>query len=264
VQDLSVRFGGVRAVDGLSLRADVRQITGIIGPNGAGKTTALDACCGIVEPQSGAIRVAGRDVRHMGGAQRARLGIGRTFQRGELFGSLSVLENVLLGHEAGLAGGNPISQVVGRRGDLAATREAAEDAMRLVGVSRLSNIQAGLLSTGERRLVELARVLVGSFDLLLLDEASSGLHGVEVDKFAEVIREVVERRGVGIVLVDHDMGLVRQVCDRVYVMDFGQLIFSGSTAEMLMSEEVRSAYLGKDTPSDPVVDATAERGGSRE
>jgi ABC-type branched-subunit amino acid transport system ATPase component/branched-subunit amino acid ABC-type transport system permease component len=264
INDLSVRFGGIRAVDGLSLTAGLAQVTGIIGPNGAGKTTMLDACCGMVEPFGGTIRVAGRDVQHMGVARRARLGMGRTFQRGELFGSLSVLENVLLGREAELAAGNPVSQVIPRRGDLAAERDAAEDAMRLVGVTELRNVQAALLSTGERRLVELARVLAGSFDLLLLDEASSGLHGGEVDKFARVVREVVDSRGVGIVLVDHDMSLVRQVCDRVYVMDFGQLIFSGSTEEMLLSEEVRSAYLGKAIPTGPAVDVAADGGSSRE
>jgi ABC-type branched-subunit amino acid transport system ATPase component/branched-subunit amino acid ABC-type transport system permease component len=261
VADLSVRFGGIRAVEGLSLTADVAHITGVIGPNGAGKTTMLDACCGLVPPFGGRIRVGGRDVQHLGTARRARLGIGRTFQRGELFDSLSVFENVLLGREAGLAAGSPVSQVVGRRGDLAAGREAAEDAMGLVGITGLRNVQAGRLSTGERRLVELARVLSGSFDLLLLDEASSGLHGGEVDRFARVIREVVDARGVGIVLVDHDMSLVRQVCDRVYVMDFGQLIFSGTPEEMLMSDDVRSAYLGRAVPGGPAVDVAVDGGG---
>ncbi len=261
VADLSVRFGGIRAVEGLSLTADLAQITGVIGPNGAGKTTMLDACCGLVPPFGGSIRVAGRDVQHLGTARRARLGMGRTFQRGELFGSLSVFENVLLGREAGVAAGSPVSQVVGRRGDLAAGREAAEEAIRLVGVTGLRNVQAGLLSTGERRLVELARVLSGSFDLLLLDEASSGLHGGEVDRFARIIREVVDSRGTGIVLVDHDMSLVRQVCDRVYVMDFGQLIFCGTPEEMLASDDVRSAYLGRAVPGGPAVDVAVDGGG---
>jgi ABC-type branched-subunit amino acid transport system ATPase component len=129
--------------------------------------------------------------------------------------------------------------------------------MRTTGISRLADVQAGVLSTGEKRLVELARVLTGSFDMLLLDEPSSGLHGAEVDRFGETLRLVVAERGVGIVLVEHDMGLVRQVCDDVYVMDFGKLIFAGPTAEMLSSEAVRAAYLGSEADAGPRPERTA-------
>jgi ABC-type branched-subunit amino acid transport system ATPase component len=115
-----------------------------------------------------------------------------------------------------------------------------------------------VLSTGEKRLVELARVLSGSFDMLLLDEPSSGLHGVEVDRFGDTLVRVVEERGIGIVLVEHDMGLVRRICDQVFVMDFGRLIFSGTTEEMLASEAVRSAYLGAEVDDAVVAGPVAD------
>jgi ABC-type branched-subunit amino acid transport system ATPase component len=239
------------------MSADLGRITGLIGPNGAGKTTTLNACSGFLRPSAGVVEVDGAGLRHVGVAARARRGLGRTFQRGELFNSLTVWENLVLGREAGLAGANPVAQVVGRPGDREATYAAAAAAMRTTGISRLADIQAGVLSTGEKRLVELARVLTGSFDMLLLDEPSSGLHGAEVDRFGETLRQVVAERGVGIVLVEHDMGLVRQVCDDVYVMDFGKLIFAGPTAEMLSSEAVRAAYLGSEADAGPRPERTA-------
>lgn len=261
VSDLSVRFGGVQAVDGFSMTADLGRITGLIGPNGAGKTTTLNACSGFVRPSGGTIVVDGRNMRRVGVAARARLGLGRTFQRGDLFDSLSVVENLVVAREAGLSGANPFAQVIGRRGDRAASYEAAEAAMRTTGIDRLADVQAGLLSTGEKRLVELARVLTGSFDLLLLDEPSSGLHGAEADRFGDVLLQVVAERGVGIVLVEHDIGLVRRVCDLVYVMDFGRLIFSGPTSDMIDSPAVRAAYLGSEqTPMQPSAATPSEVG----
>ncbi|MDT4936710.1 MAG: hypothetical protein QOG80_381 [Pseudonocardiales bacterium] len=248
VRDLGVRFGGVHAVDGFSMSAELGSITGLIGPNGAGKTTTLNACSGFVRPSGGLVEIDGTDLRRYGVAARARLGLGRTFQRGDLFDSLTVLENLIVAREAGLAGANPIAQVIGHRGDRDASHAAAFGAMQTTGITRFANVRAGVLSTGEKRLVELARVLTGSFDLLLLDEPSSGLHGAEVDRFGEVLVQVVAERGVGIVLVEHDMGLVRHVCDQVYVMDFGRLIFAGTVDEMLDSDAVRSAYLGSDAP----------------
>jgi ABC-type branched-subunit amino acid transport system ATPase component/branched-subunit amino acid ABC-type transport system permease component len=244
VRELGVRFGGVRAVDSFSMTAGLGQVTGLIGPNGAGKTTTLDVCSGFVRPTSGGVEVAGRPVRHVGVAARARRGLGRTFQRGELFSSLTVRENLVVGREAGLAGANPAWQVIGRPSDRDATEAAVAAAMETTGITRLADTQAGVLSTGEKRLVELARVLAGSFDMLLLDEPSSGLHGVEVDRFGDTLLRVVEERGIGIVLVEHDMGLVRRICDQVYVLDFGRLIFSGTTQDMLASDAVRTAYLG--------------------
>lgn len=256
VRGLSVRFGGVQAVRELSLIAPGNRITGLIGPNGAGKTTTFNACCGQVKPTQGQILLHGSNVSRTGPAGRARRGLGRTFQRVELFDSLTVRENVRLGREATMAGANPITQVFSGPKDSGQLDAAAESAMELVGISRLADIQAGLLPTGQRRLVELARTLAGPFDMLLLDEPSSGLNHDETGLFGEILLEVVRERGAGILLVEHDMALVRAVCEQIYVLDFGELIFTGSAEEMLVSDVVRDAYLG----SEAVV-AAAPQGG---
>ena len=183
----------------------------------------------------------------MGPAGRSRSGLGRTFQKGELFNSLSVRQNIVLGREAAMAGANPITQLVQRRRDRGVVQRAVDEAMELTGIGRLSDVQAGLLPTGQRRLVELARVLAGPFDLLLLDEPSAGLDGTETVQFGNVLSGVVAERGTGILLVEHDMALVRQVCAYIYMLDFGRLVFDGSPDEMLASDVVRAAYLGSET-----------------
>jgi ABC-type branched-subunit amino acid transport system ATPase component/branched-subunit amino acid ABC-type transport system permease component len=246
VADLAVQYGGVRAVDGVSLAAPMGRVTGLIGPNGAGKTTTFNACSGLLKPTAGVITLHGRDVTGIGPAGRSRFGLGRTFQKAELFNSLSVRENVELGRESSMAGANPLTQLVGSRRDRAVVRRAVDEAMELTGIGPLSDLQAGLLPTGQRRLVELARVLAGPFDLLLLDEPSAGLDASETVSFGNVLTGVVAERGSGILLVEHDMALVRQVCAHIYVLDFGRLVFEGSPTEMLNSDIVRAAYLGSE------------------
>jgi len=188
----------------------------------------------------------GRDVTGIGPSGRSRYGLGRTFQKAELFNSLSVRENVELGRESSMAGANPMTQLIGSRGDRAVVRRAVDEAMELTGIGPLSDLQAGLLPAGQRRLVELARVLAGPFDLLLLDEPSAGLDAGETVSFGNVLTGVVAERGSGILLVEHDMALVRQVCAHIYVLDFGRLVFEGSPTEMLNSDIVRAAYLGSE------------------
>jgi ABC-type branched-subunit amino acid transport system ATPase component/ABC-type branched-subunit amino acid transport system permease subunit len=244
VRDLSVRFGGVQAVNGVSLKAPAGRITGLIGPNGAGKTTTFNACSGLVRASSGQIVLHDTDVTREGTPRRARQGLGRTFQRTELFGSLTVRQNVAMGREASLAGANPLAQIFGSRHSNRLIYAAVEDALELTGTARIADAQAGVLPIGQRRLVEMARELAGPFDMLLLDEPSSGLDGHETEQFGQVLRTVARERGCGILLVEHDMTLVRQVCDYVYVLDFGQLIFEGTAEEMESSAEVRAAYLG--------------------
>jgi ABC-type branched-subunit amino acid transport system ATPase component/branched-subunit amino acid ABC-type transport system permease component len=245
IEDLRVRFGGLVAVDRLSLTSRVGRITGLIGPNGAGKTTTFNSACGFNHPSSGRITLNGdRDISQLGPARRARLGLGRTFQQMELFDSLTVLENVAMGREAALAGGNVLSQVVTRKVETADIRRSAAEAMELCGITSLASATANDLSTGQRRLVELARVLAGPFSLLLLDEPSSGLDRSETHHFGQILRRVLHQRNVGILLVEHDMSLVMDICDYIYVMDFGRLIFEGSPAEVQSSPAVRAAYLG--------------------
>jgi ABC-type branched-subunit amino acid transport system ATPase component/branched-subunit amino acid ABC-type transport system permease component len=259
VRDLAVHFGGVKAVQGVSLTARSGAITGLLGPNGAGKTTTFNACSGLRKPTAGHVYLHGNDVTRYGAAERARRGLGRTFQRAELFNSLTVWQNVAIGREAPLAGRNPLAQLAGSRRTRRLVEAAAREAMELTGTTRLASTQAGLLTVGQRRLVELARVLAGPFDMLLLDEPSSGLDGHETEQFGRVLKTVVETRGCGILLVEHDMTLIRQVCDQVYVLDFGQLIFEGTAHEMNESREVRAAYLGDFSTEDAVTeDAVTE------
>jgi ABC-type branched-subunit amino acid transport system ATPase component/branched-subunit amino acid ABC-type transport system permease component len=245
VRDLCVYFGGVKAVDDVSLRAATGRITGLVGPNGAGKTTTFNACSGLNRPNSGQIFLHGADVTRTGAAQRARQGLGRTFQRPELFNSLTVRQNVAIGREAAIAGGNPLAQVFGSRQAKREVSSVTDDALELAGIGAIADAQVGLLPIGQRRLVELARVLAGPFDVLLLDEPSSGLDPRETREFGRVLKDVVHERGCGILLVEHDMTLVREVCDHVYVLDFGSLIFEGTPEDMHRSEEVQAAYLGQ-------------------
>jgi ABC-type branched-subunit amino acid transport system ATPase component/branched-subunit amino acid ABC-type transport system permease component len=258
VTGLTVRFGGVHAVDNLTMTAPANDITGLIGPNGAGKTTTFAACCGLLRPSAGTITLHGNDVSHLGPSARARRGLGRTFQRVELFNSLTVRENVALGREASLAGGNPLTQMLSRPGDGAAVRTAVDEALALAGIEHLSNVQAGLLPIGQRRLVEIARVLAGPFDMLLLDEPSSGLNARETERLGDILLDVVGAGRAGVLLVEHDMALVRSVCQWIYVLDFGELIFAGTPADISSSEVVREAYLGSEAsgqaPLEPPLD----------
>jgi ABC-type branched-subunit amino acid transport system ATPase component len=244
VQSLVVRYGGLVAVDDVSLSVPRGRVTGLIGPNGAGKTTLFNACSGIVRPSAGRIVLDGADITRLPLARRPQLGLGRTFQRIELFDSLTVRENVELGREGVLAGSSPWRQLVARRSDRAAARDAASDALATCGLERVADRPAGVLPTGERRLVELARVLAGGFALLLLDEPSSGLDDAESDRFADVLTRAVAERDVGALLVEHHMRLVVSVCAYVYVLDFGRLLFEGEPAEVMSSDVVRAAYLG--------------------
>ena len=246
VEELRVRFGGLVAVDGLNLRVPTDRVTGLIGPNGAGKTTTFNACSGLLAPAGGRVSLDGRNLSKMGPARRAQLGIGRTFQQMQLFDSLTVRENVALGVEAKLAGTNPLRHLVPGKNDRRAVAAGADEAMGVTAIKDLADSPAAALSTGQRRLVDLARCLAGSHRILLLDEPSSGLDRRETERFGQVLKSIVAERKAGILLVEHDMSLVMKVCDYIYVLDFGRLIFEGSPKEVLASPEVRAAYLGRD------------------
>jgi ABC-type branched-subunit amino acid transport system ATPase component len=233
------------AVDELALTAEMGRITGLIGPNGAGKTTTFNACSGFNRPNEGSVILNGeRDITKLGPAARARLGLGRTFQQMELFDSMTVAENVALGREASLAGANVVSQVVTPASQRSEIRTRAGEAMAWCGISGLANTKAADLSTGQRRLVELARALAGPFSLLLLDEPSAGLDRQETAAFGQLLTRAVAERGCGILLVEHDMSLVMDICQYIYVMDFGRLIFEGTPDQIQSSELVQAAYLG--------------------
>jgi ABC-type branched-subunit amino acid transport system ATPase component/ABC-type branched-subunit amino acid transport system permease subunit len=244
VADLRVRFGGLIAVNGVTLRAEAGKITGLIGPNGAGKTTTFNACSGIVRPSNGQILLDDRNVSRFGMAHRARAGLGRTFQQMQLFDSLTVRQNTALGLEGGFAGANPLSHLVASPRSTRRVEAATEEALEVCGLMEFADAIVGDLSTGQRRLVELARCLAGPYHTLLLDEPSSGLDVRETEKFGEILQRVVRERGVGILIVEHDMSLVTSICDYIYVLDFGQLIFEGAPADVIDSPVVQAAYLG--------------------
>jgi ABC-type branched-subunit amino acid transport system ATPase component len=241
---ICIDYGGHRAVSDLSLSAQPGRLTGLIGPNGAGKTTTFNACSGLFRPSHGCIRLFGSDVTRVTAAGRARRGLGRTFQRMQLWNTMTVRENVGVGIEAGLAGVNAWRQFVARAGDRRRVAEAVDDALALCGLEGLAGRKVGALSTGQRRLVELARACASGFRLLLLDEPSSGLDPGETERLGEIVAGLVRDSGVGVLLVEHDMALVMSVCDYVYVLDFGQLIFEGTTTEVQASAAVQAAYLG--------------------
>jgi ABC-type branched-subunit amino acid transport system ATPase component len=248
VDQLTVRFGGLVAVDQVSWTAPAGKITGLIGPNGAGKTTTFNVCTGLLTPSEGRVHLEGEDITRLSPQARAQRGIGRTFQRMELYDSLSVLDNVRLGREAGIAASNPLRHLFARRDEVAEIEEAAREAIDLCRIGDIVDRQVGSLSTGQRRLVELARAVAGTYRILLLDEPSSGLDPSETGAFGDTLLAVVEQRGTGILLVEHDMALVMRICEHLYVLDFGKLVFDGPPKAVAESEIVRAAYLGSDVP----------------
>lgn len=252
VENLTVRYGGLVAVDQVGLVAAAGKITGLIGPNGAGKSTVFNACSGLVDPQVGDIRLDDNSIRRLGPPARARRGIGRTFQHMELFDSLTTRQNLQMGCEGAFAGWNPADHLVGRPGQQALISRRSEHALELCGLTDVADERVGSLSTGQRRLVELARCVAGSYSVLLLDEPSSGLDRIETERFGAILKRIVREQQVSILLIEHDMALVNSLCDYVYVIDFGKPIFEGTVREAQQSPIVRTAYLGESDTSGAV------------
>jgi branched-chain amino acid transport system ATP-binding protein len=247
VDDISVSFGGVQALGGVSLDVDAGAVTGLIGPNGAGKTTLFNVVTGFQRPNRGRVMMDGREITALRPHTRARLGLGRTFQRLELFGSLSARENILVGIEA-----RP-----GRADHDRHRRRAADEILERVGLGTVADRQADTLSTGRARLVELGRALATRPKLLLLDEPSSGLDQAETDTLGRLLTALAGE-GMAVLLVEHDVDLVMRVCDRVHVLDFGQIIAAGSPAEVQGDPRVQLAYLG----AEPGTELPAQDGGA--
>ena len=245
VKDVLVRFGGITAVNNASVSARGGAITGLIGPNGAGKTTFFNACTGRNRPESGTVMLGDQRLDGHGSANRAHRGLGRTFQRMELFESMSVEENVRTGPAAMFSSRRILGQLYSRPSETREIAMRSRNAMEQCGIAHLRRRTVGDLSTGQRRLVELARAIATPFRFLLLDEPSSGLDVSETEAFGRVLVEYVRDTGVGILIVEHDMSLVRDVCEQIYVLDFGKIIYHGTTEEALGSDLVRAAYLGE-------------------
>ena len=238
---IRVRFGGLVAVSDVSVQADRGEVVGIIGPNGAGKTTLFGAIAGTVRPEAGRVRFGGRDVTTWPSHRRARAGLGRTFQRLEVFGSMTVRENLEYATEAAALGASPLRLLQRRRHQ---RQDLVEDALATLGLDHVAGERAGDLPPGLARLVELGRVLCAQPSMLLLDEPSSGLDVAESAALAGHVVDAVRARGIGVVLIEHDMSVVMGICERLYVLDFGVCIAEGPTAEVATRVEVRDAYLG--------------------
>jgi branched-chain amino acid transport system ATP-binding protein len=245
VDRVSVRFGGHLAVSECSLRVEGGRVSGLIGPNGAGKTTTFNAICGVVQPSAGQVRLDGRDISGLGTHRRARLGIGRTFQRLEVFASLSVRENIQVGLEIRRSWSRrkaALPQYLADGGDPSPDAEV-ELILDRLDLGPLADEMVGSLPTGHARLVELGRALAARPSVLLLDEPASGLDDNETDTFGDLL-VTLAGNGLGILLVEHDVALVMRVCEHLSVLDFGQVIATGTPDEVRSNEAVLAAYLG--------------------
>ncbi|SEG91648.1 ABC-type branched-chain amino acid transport system, ATPase component [Thermomonospora echinospora] len=237
-RDISVQYGGVRANDEVCIEVGAAEIVGLIGPNGAGKTTFVDAVTGFA-PHTGTIELDGVRLDSVPAHRRRRLGLARTWQSGELFTDLTVAENLAVSVDPpGLRG---LVADLGRRRKRA--DEDIQEALSLVGLEAMAGRRPDELSLGRQKLAGVARALVGSTRVLLLDEPAAGLDTEESAEFGHELRRIAAS-GPGVLLIDHDMTLVLDVCDRVYVMDFGKIIASGAPSDVSSDAQVIAAYLG--------------------
>ena len=246
VADITVRFGGVTALEDVSLQAGTNEVVGVIGPNGAGKTTLFNVICGFVSPDSGSLTWSGQTLSGHRPHQLARLGIGRTLQSVGLFAGLTALENVMAGAHR-FRRSRLLSSTLGlprADRDEHELRHAAREALQRLGVADVADRHPGELPYPVQKRVALARALAGRPDLLLLDEPAGGLGEADMAELGATIREL--RNEMGVLLVEHHMDLVMSVCDRVVVLDFGRVIAEGTPDEVRANPAVLDAYLGVD------------------
>jgi ABC-type branched-subunit amino acid transport system ATPase component len=243
IRDISLRFGGVQALDGVVFDADDATVTGLIGPNGAGKTTLFNVITGLQPPDSGTVVFDGKDITNVRPYKRARLGMARTFQRLETFGTLSVRENVLVAAEMRKAWSR----------DGSSPKDVTDEIVEQVGLGAVQHERVDTMPTGTARLVEVARALAARPRLLLLDEPSAGLNEAETTELGELLTRLSDT-GLGVLLVEHDMRFVMSTCTHIHVLDFGQIIASGDPDRIQANAAVRAAYLGTG-PGDPELEA---------
>lgn len=244
VSGVSKRFGGLQALSDVGIKIERGQVYGLIGPNGAGKTTFFNCLLGILKPNRGIVRLDGDGIEGLRVHERARQGIGRTFQRIELFSDTTVREHLLIAERIRNGRGSFFKDLIGLGRPKPDEIAAADAVLELLGLEALADAPIEMLSLGKGRLVEVGRALMTEPKLLLLDEPSSGLDRTETEALAQTLREVQAHQGFAILLVEHDVELVSSFTERTYVLDFGRTIAFGPTAEVMADPRVRHAYLG--------------------
>ena len=245
-KDLGIAFGGLQALDDVYITVDEKEIVGLIGPNGAGKTTVFNLLTGVYTPTKGAIRFEGKSILGRKPYQINRLGIARTFQNIRLFKNMTVMDNIKVAMNQNMrytvAGG--IFRLPRYWKEEKKVEGKARELLQIFGMEDTADQMAANLPYGQQRKLEILRALASKPKLLLLDEPAAGMNPTETHDLMETIREIRDMFGVGILLIEHDMSLVMGVCERIYVLDYGTLIASGTPEEIRSDEKVIKAYLG--------------------
>ena len=248
IEGLSMRFGGLLAVDGIAFDVKEREIFAIIGPNGAGKTTVFNCISGFYRPTTGAIRLQGRDIAGQGSHSVALHGLVRTFQNVRLFKHMTALENLLVAQHRHLST-NLLTGLFKTRGYRESEERALQNALfwlDYMGLREFANREAGNLAYGHQRRLEIARCMVTQPRVLMLDEPAAGLNPQEKKDLQSLIEKLRQEYGVAVLLIEHDMSLVMAICERIYVLDHGVVIASGTPDEIRSDPKVITAYLGEE------------------
>jgi branched-chain amino acid transport system ATP-binding protein len=245
LRGVSKSFGGIQAVSSITFDVEAGESVGLVGPNGAGKTTLFNCVCGQLRPESGDILFDGTPLNGLPTYKRARLGIGRTYQRVEVFTDMSVREHLMVAERARRGEGRLWRDLLNLSKPTKDEMERVESTLELVGITHLADTSVNALGLGHCRLVELARALAAEPKILLADEPSSGLDLHETAEVASVLRTVQRERGTSLLLVEHDLAMVAEVVDRTVVMDLGSMLAEGTFDEVMADPSVRDAYLGQ-------------------
>lgn len=248
VENVEKRFGGVTAVDQVTFRIEPSEIAGLIGPNGAGKTTLFNLITGLYRIDEGAIHFKEQPIHRLAPHKIAELGVSRTFQNIRLFDRISALENVMVARHARTRSSSLAAVLNTRafRAEEQITRDKSMEFLSFVGLDQFADVPAGDLPYGEQRRLEIARALAAEPQLLLLDEPAAGMNETESAALVRLIRRIRDELGVTVLLIEHDMQVVMNICDRINVLNFGQLLATGTPEEIRNDPAVIEAYLGSD------------------
>ncbi len=244
VDQVSKSFGGITAVSNICFEVEAGESVGLVGPNGAGKTTLFNCICGQLQPERGSVELAGEELLGIPTYKRARLGIGRTYQRVEIFPDMTVRDHLLVAERAHQRQGRLWKDLCHRSAPTSDENDRVAAVLELVGIADRADAPVSTLGLGSCRLVELARALVSEPVLLLADEPSSGLDIQETRELAQVLTMLQRERGMAVLLVEHDLAMVGSVVDRTIVMNLGEVIAQGTFDEVMADPSVRQAYLG--------------------